>query len=205
VRETAGAHLLLEGGVVGVLDGLHADGECGGYVFGAVVDEEDVGGRSGEAFGGVEVDSGFGLGEVEGVRPGVMVEGFYPGMAGAEAGFHGIGHVGEDSGADAGALEALDPIEHGRIDEAPEVGVGVDEGGELVGGEDDLCAFGDFVPEGVAFEVAAVVCVAVGPVFAVEEVFGEAGDGAHALPGCGVGWGGEDHTVVEEDGLNWCH
>ena len=203
--KAAGLHLVFEGGVVGVLDGLHAGGDGGGDVFGTVVDEEDVFGWGGEAFGGVAVDFGLGLGEVEGVGPGVVVEGFDPGVASAESGLHGIGHVGEDAGTNTGALEALDPVDHGRVELAPEIGIGVDEGGELVGREDDLCAFGDFVPEGVAFEVAAVVGVAVGPVFAVEKVVGEAGDREHALPGCGVGWGGENHTVVEEDGLNWGH
>ena len=109
-------HLLLEGGVSGVLDGLHADGEGGFDVFGSVVDEEDVGGWGAETFGGVEVDGGFGLGEIEGVGPGVVVEGVDPGVAGAEACLHGVGHVGEDAGADAGALEALGPVEHGGIE-----------------------------------------------------------------------------------------
>ena len=52
---------------------------------------------------------------------------------------------------------------------------------------------------------AAIVGVAVGPVFAVEEFFAEAGDGAHAGPCGGVGWAGEDHAVVEEDCLDWSH
>ena len=38
-----------------------------------------------EAFGGVGVDGGFGLGEVEGVGPGVVVEGVEPVEAGDEA------------------------------------------------------------------------------------------------------------------------
>ncbi len=82
-----------------------------------------------EAFGGVVVDFGLGLGEVEGVGPGVVVEGFDPGVTGAETGFHGVGHVGEDAGAHAGALEALGPVDHGGVELGPEVGVGVDEGG----------------------------------------------------------------------------
>ena len=64
---------------------------------------------------------------------------------------------------------------------------------------------GDVVPVGLAGEIAAVVGVAVGPVAAVEAVFAEAGDGAHARPGCGVGRAGEDHAVVEEDCLNFVH
>ena len=134
----------------------------------------------------------------------MVVEGFDPGVAGAEAGFHGVGHVGEDAGADAGALERWTQSSMGGL-RWTRVGVGGDEGGELVGGEDDAGACGDFVPVGFAGEVAAVVGVAVGPVFAVEDVFGEAGDGAHPLPGGGVGWGGEDHAVVEEDCLDWSH
>ncbi len=61
------------------------------------------------------------------------------------------------------------------------------------------------VPEGLGVEVAAVVGVAVGPVLAVEELFAEAGDGAHALPGAGVGCAGEDHAVVEEDCFDGGH
>ena len=61
------------------------------------------------------------------------------------------------------------------------------------------------LPVGLAGKVAAVVVVAGRPVFAVESVFIEAGDGAHALPCGGVGWGGEDLAVVEEDGLDLCH
>ena len=109
-------HLLLEGGVSRVLDGLHADGVGGRDVFGAVVDEEDVVGWGVEAFGGVAVDGGFGLGEVEGVGPGVVVEVVDPGVAGAEACLHGVGHVGEDAGGDAGSLEACGPGEHGRVE-----------------------------------------------------------------------------------------
>ncbi len=55
-------HFTLEGGVVGVLDGLHACGEGGFDVVGAVVDEEDLSGRNAEAFGGMVVDGGFGFG-----------------------------------------------------------------------------------------------------------------------------------------------
>ena len=55
------------------------------------------------------------------------------------------------------------------------------------------------MPVGFGGEVAAVVGVAVGPVPAVEVLFAEAGDGAHAGPGGGVGWAGENHAVVEED------
>jgi len=54
--EAAFAHVALEGGVVGVLDGLHFCCVRGGDVFCAVVDEEDVGWRCGEAFGGGLVD-----------------------------------------------------------------------------------------------------------------------------------------------------
>ena len=131
--EAAGVHVLLEGGVSGVVDGLHADGEGGFDVFRAVVDEEDVGRWGAEAFGGVEIDGGFGFEKVEGVGPGVVVEGFDPKVAGAEACLYGVGHVGQDAGADAGALEALRPFEHGRVELRPEVGVGGDEFGELCG------------------------------------------------------------------------
>ncbi len=61
------------------------------------------------------------------------------------------------------------------------------------------------MPEGGAGEVAAVVGVAVSPVLPAERFFGEAGDGAHAGPGSGVGCTGEDHAVVEEDCLDRVH
>ncbi len=109
-------HLLFEGLLGCVLDGLHADGVGGFDVFGAVVEEEDVGGWCVEALGGVEIDGRFGFGETEGVGPGVVVEGFDPGMTGAEAGFHGVGHVGEDASADAGAAKIFGPFEHGWIE-----------------------------------------------------------------------------------------
>jgi hypothetical protein len=197
--EAAVVHLLLEGVMRRVQDGLHADGESGFDVFSAVVDKEDVFGWGVEAFCGVEVDGGLGFGEVEGVRPGVVVEGFDPVVAGAEAGLHGVGHIGENAGGDAGALQVLGPVEHGEIEGGPEVGVGGDEIGELGGREDDSGSGGGFVPVGLGGEVAPVVGVTVGPVFAVDEVFIEAGDGADAGPGGGVGCRGEDHAVVEED------
>jgi hypothetical protein len=61
------------------------------------------------------------------------------------------------------------------------------------------------VPEGLGVEVAAVVGVAVCPVLAMEDLFVEAGDGEHASPGGGVGWAGEDHSVVKEDCFDWRH
>jgi hypothetical protein len=47
--------------------------------------------------------------------------------------------------------------------------------------------------------------VTVCPVFAVEKLFAEAGDGEHAGPGGGVGWAREDHSVVEENCFYWSH
>ena len=126
-------HLVHEGCVGGVEDGLHADGEGGFDVLGAVVEEEDVCGRGAEAFGRVEIDGGFGFEKVEAVGPGVVIEGLDPKVTGAEACLYGVGHVGQDAGADAGALEALRPFEHGGVELRPEVGVGGDEFGELGG------------------------------------------------------------------------
>ena len=48
---------------------------------------------------------------------------------------------------------------------------------------------GGLVPEGFGGEVASIVGVAMGPVAAVELFFAEVGDGEHAGPGRGVGWG----------------
>jgi hypothetical protein len=39
----------------------------------------------------------------------------------------------------------------------------------------------------------------------MEDFFAETCDGEHALPGGGVGWAGEDHSVVEEDCFDWSH
>jgi hypothetical protein len=47
--------------------------------------------------------------------------------------------------------------------------------------------------------------MAMSPVAAAELLLVQAGDGAHLRPGCGIGWAGEDHAVVEEDCLNWSH
>ena len=134
-----------------------------------------------------------------------MVEGFEPGVPAGEAGGHGVADVGEDAGADACALEALGPVEHGLIELAPEVGVGVDKLGDLLGRENGARSGGGFVPEGNARESASVVVVAVRPVLAVEKGFVAVGDGAHALPGCGLRWGGEDHAVIKENCFDWIH
>jgi hypothetical protein len=203
--EAAEAHLLFEGVVRGVLDGLHADRESGSDVFGFVIDEEDIFWRSSKAFGGVAVDGGFGFGEVERVGPGAMVEGAEPVVFFEEAGGHGVADVGEDAGADAGVLQTLGELEHGGVGLRPEIDVGGDGVCDLLRSEEDSCSGGGGVPVGVGREVAAIVGVAVRPVFAVEDVFAEACDGADASPGCGIGWAGEDHAVVEEDCLYWIH
>jgi hypothetical protein len=85
VAEAAFDHLALEGRVVGVADGLHAGFDCGGDVFFSVVDEENVGGRGFKALGGVAVDFELGLGNLEQVGPGAVVEVGDPGRAGAGA------------------------------------------------------------------------------------------------------------------------
>src|ERR1700735_244136 len=38
-----------------------------------------------------------------------------------------------------------------------------------------------------------------GPVATIKLLFVETGDRAHASPGGGIGWPGEDHAVVKED------
>jgi hypothetical protein len=205
VVEVAGVHLALEGGVVEILDGLHAAGDGGVDVLGLVVDEEDVGSWGLERLGGVTVDGGLGFGEVDGVGPDVVVKGFDPEMTSTEANLHVLWHVGEDAGTDAGALEASRPFEHGRVELRPEIGVCFDELGELGGGKVDSSAGGDAVPEGRGVHVAAIVGVAVGPVTVAERFFAETGDGAHASPGGGVGWAGENHAVVEENCLYQSH
>ncbi len=125
--------------MVGVLDGLHACGEGGGDVFGLVVDEEDVFGWGLQAFGGVLVDRGLGLGEVEGVGPGVVVEGFEPWW-----------RARRPTSIASPMLERMPvrmPARWRRSAQSsmgglrwPEVGVGGDEVGELRGSDDDTCA-----------------------------------------------------------------
>ena len=61
------------------------------------------------------------------------------------------------------------------------------------------------MPEGLGVEVTAVVGVTVCPILAMEELFAETGDREHALPGGGVGWAGEDHSVVEENCFDGRH
>ena len=85
-----------------------------------------------ERFGGVAVDVGLGLGQVEGVGPGASVEVGQPSEAGDETFCHGVADIGEDAGGDAGALEVLRPGQHGEVDLAPEVEVGGDEGLDLI-------------------------------------------------------------------------
>ena len=184
-----------------VLDGLHA-GEAGGFdVVEAVVDEEDLLGWGVEALGGVGVDFGFGLGDFEGVGPGAVVEVGEPGELAEDADVHAVAEVGKDAGADAGVLEGLGPLDHGDVEVGPEVGVGVEEVEDFGVGEGWAAGAGGEAPEVLlGGDVAAVVGVAVGPVFAVEGGFVERGDEAHALPGGGVGRAGEDEAVVEEDG-----
>lgn len=149
------------------------------------------------------VDRGIGLGGFEAVGPGAVGKLVEPGVFAEDAGLHGIGHVGEDAGGDAGSVEALRPLGHGEVEVGPEVGVGVDEGGEVVLGEQGKAGFGgNELPVGVPGEDAAIVGVAVRPVAAVEGVFRKGGNGAHAGPGFGVGGAGEDEPVVEEDGAD---
>ena len=195
---------LLDEGLVGaVLDGLHA-GVAGGFeVFEFVVDEEDVEGGEAEAVGCMAVDGEVWLGGREPVGPGDVLEVSEPGVFADYAKFHLVGHIGEDAGGDAGALEALGPLGHGEVEIGPEVGVGVVEVGEvLVGGHREAELGGDELPVGGAFEVPAVVVVAVFPVAGMELVLVEGGEGAEAGPGLRVGRGGEDHAVIEEDGAD---
>ena len=189
----------------GVLDGLHADGVGGFDVFGFVVEEEDVGRWGAQALGGMEVNGGFGFGEVDGVRPDVVGEFVDPAVAGAKAGFHRARHVGEDAGGDARLLKTARPGEHGWVEGGPVVDVCGDESGELPGCEDRVGGGGGVVPEGFGGEVSSIVGVAMGPIAAVELFFAKVGEREHAGPGGGVGCGGEDHAVVEEDCFYWSH
>src|SRR3981189_652266 len=94
----------------GGVDGLHADGYGCVDIFEAVVEEEDNFRCGTEAFGGVEVEGGFGFGEIDGVRPGVVVEGIDPLVTGSEAGFDGVGHVGEAAGPQGRARGVASPV-----------------------------------------------------------------------------------------------
>jgi len=46
---------------------------------------------------------------------------------------HGVADVREDASADAGRVEVPSPFDHGRVQIAPEVDVGLDEPGDLRG------------------------------------------------------------------------
>lgn len=127
----------------------------------------------------------------------MVVKGDDPRVFGGEAGGHGIADVREDAGADSCTLQVLDPVEHGGVDLAPEVGICGLEVEDLGIGEADCATVGDLLPVGGAVEGAAIIVVAVGPVFAVEGGIVEAGDGDHAGPGSGKRRAGEDHAVVE--------
>jgi hypothetical protein len=96
-------------------------------------------------------------------------------------------------------LKTARPGEHRRVEGGPVVDVCGDEGGELIGCEDGVGGGCGAIPEGFGGEVASVVGVAMGPVAAVELFIAEVRDGEHVGPGGGVGRGGEDHAVVEED------
>ena len=61
------------------------------------------------------------------------------------------------------------------------------------------------MPVGFAGEGAAVVLVAVGPVFAVKVGFAEAADVEHLLPYGGIGGEGQDLAEIEEDCFDWNH
>lgn len=200
--QVAGDHEVLEGSVVGVLDGLHAGVESGLDVVGSVVDEEDAVDWGLERLGGVVVDSRFWLGEMEGVGPGAVVKAREPGMAGEDTRGHRIADVGEDAGADAGVLEGLCPVDHGEVELAPEIGVGMDEGIDLVRSEEKAGVASDLIPVGEGGEIAAVVGVTMGPVGGVKLLLVEVGDGTHAGPCGGVGWAGQNHAVVKEDSLD---
>ena len=63
VGQAASFHLLKEKGVVGVLDGLHAEGARGLDVLWFVVDEEDLCGWSLEAIRCSSINGGFGFGQ----------------------------------------------------------------------------------------------------------------------------------------------
>src|ERR1035437_5612122 len=72
--EAAFTHLAFEGGVVCVVDGLKSKCGCGGDVLFPVIDEEDVGRRGVQGFGGLEVDGRLRLCHEQGMRPGAVVE-----------------------------------------------------------------------------------------------------------------------------------
>ena len=203
VAEALAPHLGEEVVMVQILDGVHAGCARGFNIVEAIVEKEDVLGSSIEADGRVTIDGELGLGEVEAVRPGAVVEVLQPRKLAEQTGVHGVAEVGEDAGANAGELKLAGPVDHGLVGDGPEIGVGLDEGGEIFpreGGE--AGAGGNLLPVERAGEVAAIVGVPVGPVLAMERGFVEGGGGSNAGPGGWVRGAGEDHAVVEEDCLD---
>jgi hypothetical protein len=196
------AHLLFEGSVGGVPEGLETERLCGGDVVFAVVEEEDVGRRGAEGFGGFQEYFRLGLGHVEGVGPRAVVEAGEPREPGHDALGHAVPDVGEDAGPDASVLQTGGPLDHRQVKAAPEVDVGGEQVFELRRGEGDSGAVGDCLPVAGAGEGGAIIVVAEVPVGGVEGGFVEAGDVEQARPCGGIGRVRENLAVVEQDGVD---
>ena len=189
----------LKGGLAGVVNGLHAECGSSGNIFRAVVYEEDVGGRRMQRLGRFEVDGRLGFSHTESVRPGAVVEAREPGKPGGDAHGHAVADVGQDASADAGALQAAGPLDHGRVEGAPEGNVGGKKGGKLLGVKRYTGVCGDGVPVSRPSERGTVVVVAELPVSRVQAVFVEAGDGTETGP-CGwIGRAREHPAVIEKN------
>ncbi len=119
---------LLEGGMGSVVNRLHSEGCCRGYVVVAVIDEEDVFGCGMERFSGLEEDLWLGLCHEQGVGPCAVVEGREPGQAADDAFRDCIANIGKNAGADPGVLQASGPIDHRLIEAGPHIDVGCEQG-----------------------------------------------------------------------------
>ena len=204
-RKAALLHLQLKVSVAAVLNGLHADAVRRFDIFLLVVDKEDLGWIGGETLGSAVVDRRFRFSQLVRVGPDAVVEPADPVEFCDEPVGHLVPDVGEDASADPCALQPPGPFHDGKIQSRPEIDVGGDEVGDLRRGEGGLRTFRYPMPVGSPGEGAAVVLVAVSPIFAVEIGFAEAADGQHLLPDNGVGGQGEDLAKIEENCFDWNH
>ena len=106
-------HPSFEGIMIAILNRMHAGMEGSLDILRFVIYEENVCRRSIEPLSGGFIDGFFGFGQAELIGPDAVIKAADPLELLQQALGHGIPDVGEDSGANAGALKPLCPIEQG--------------------------------------------------------------------------------------------
>lgn len=132
----------------------------------------------------------------------MVVEVRDPGEGLYDAHFHRVGHVGEYPGLDPRALQAGSPVDHLLVRLRPEADICCDQFGQSLRAERLMQVVGDDLPVGPAGQCAAIVVVAMAPVGLMEGRFVGGEDALQALPGGWVRGAGENHSEVEEDGVD---